>query len=101
MTDEAISFREGGVGFDTRGRLKGRSWPWVGYLLRERRLGLGVQQVRDVIMGSGTGVGDLKRVAGVWSIEIGGMVSVKVVCIGRMAGGGRGLVTGRRCGRGG
>ena len=29
------------------------------------------------------------------------MVSVKVVCAGKMTGGGRGLTTGRRCGRGG
>jgi hypothetical protein len=57
VTGKAISFvREGGGMVDTRGRLKGRSWPWVGFLLRERRLGLGVEQVRDVIKGSGPGV---------------------------------------------
>ena len=44
---------------------------------------------------------DLKRVTGVWSTEIGGMVSVEVVCVGKMTRGGRGLTTGRRCGRGG
>lgn len=57
--------------------------------------------MRDVIKGSGTDVGDLERVTGVWSIEIKGMVSVKVVCIGRMTGDGRGLTNGRRCGKGG
>ena len=52
-------------------------------------------------MGSGPGVEDSGRVTGVWSIEIGGTMSVKIICVGRMTGGGRGLTTGRRCGRGG
>ncbi|CAL8319250.1 unnamed protein product [Gadus morhua 'NCC'] len=42
---ESREWREGGGGgIDTRGELKERSCPWVRFLLRERRLGLGVEQ---------------------------------------------------------
>ena len=63
MTDKAISsVREGGDGIDTGGKVKGRGCPWTGFFLWKRRLGLGVEQVSDVIGGSGPGVRDLGRV---------------------------------------
>ena len=64
-------------------------------------MGLGVEEVRDVIEGSGPGVEGLERVTGMWFTEVKEMVSVGLVCVGKVTGGGRGLTTGRRCGRGG
>ena len=62
-------------------------------------MGLGVKEVRIVIVGSG--VGDLRRVTGVCFIGGGGVMSVGMFCTGGVTGSGRGLVPGRRCGRGG
>ena len=62
----------------------------------ERRLGLGVTDARTVTLGSRSGVGD----TGLVCKTQGGSMTVEVVRIGGTTGGGRGLVTGRRCGSG-
>ena len=61
----------------------------------ERRLGLGVEEARMVTGGSGSGVGDPRLV----SRTPGGSMTAEVVRTGGTTGGGRGLVTGKRCGR--
>ena len=63
----------------------------------ERRLGLGVEEARMVTGGSGSGVGDPRLV----SKTQGGSMTAEVVRTGGTTGGGRGLVTGKRCGSGG
>ena len=100
MIDTVVfSVREGGGEVDVGGEVRGSCCPRAGSLLRERRLGLGAKEVRVVITGSG--VEGLRRVTGVCFIGGGGVVSVGVFRAGGIAGDGRGLVTGRRCGRGG
>jgi hypothetical protein len=61
----------------------------------ERRLGLGVEEAGIVTGGSGSGVGDPRLV----STTQGGSMTAAVVRTGGTTGGGRGLVTGKRCGR--
>ena len=62
---------------------------------RERRLGLGAEGAVVVTGGSGSGVGDPRLV----STTQGGSMTGGVVRTGGTTGGGRGLVTGKRCGR--
>ena len=63
-------------------------------LARERRLGLGAEEAVMVTGGSGSGVGDPRLV----SRTPGGSMTAEVVRTGGTTGGGRGLVTGKRCG---
>ena len=75
----------------------GQSRLRVAALARERRLGLGAEEAVMVTGGSGSGVGDPRLV----SRTPGGSMTAEVVRTGGTTGGGRGLVTGKRCGSGG
>ena len=72
----------------------GQSRLRVAALARERRLGLGAEEAVMVTGGSGSGVGDPRLV----STMQGGSMTAAVVRTGGTTGGGRGLVTGKRCG---
>ena len=63
--------------------------------VRERRLGLGAGEVWMGTGGSGSGVGEPRLV----SRTQGGSTTVEGVRTGGTTGGGRGLITGKRCGR--
>ena len=63
----------------------------------ERLLGPGVEGAREETGGSGSGVGDPRLV----SKTHGGSMPADVVRTGGLTGGGRGLVTGKRCCSGG
>ena len=73
----------------------GQSRLRVAVAARERRLGLGAEEVGMGTGGSGSGVGEPRFV----SRTQGGSTTGEGVRTGETAGGGRGLVAGRRCGR--